>query len=156
MKAARLVFSRKGFEETSVEDICLAAGYSKGGFYFHFRSKQQLLLELLEDARGLEESKTSDCLALEVWALAGWNEQLRELIAGPRGDRPENGQEAITNGADVASSNTIDLLPMLELGLRVQRQFLPEEATAAGTLLHSQAERFRGSRDSPVRKHHAS
>ena len=40
LEAALRVLSRKGFEGTSVEDICRAAGYSKGGFYFHFRGKR--------------------------------------------------------------------------------------------------------------------
>ena len=45
--AARTMFLEKGFAATSVEDIVEAAGYTRGAFYSNFRSKQDLLAELL-------------------------------------------------------------------------------------------------------------
>ncbi|MBB3258682.1 AcrR family transcriptional regulator [Paraburkholderia bannensis] len=45
--AARTMFLGKGFAATSVEDIVEAAGYTRGAFYSNFRSKQELLTELL-------------------------------------------------------------------------------------------------------------
>ncbi len=41
-------FAAKGYEATSVEDICEAAGVSKGAFYHHFESKHALFLCLLK------------------------------------------------------------------------------------------------------------
>lgn len=38
---------KKGFVAASVEDIAGAAGYTRGAFYSNFRSKNELLLELL-------------------------------------------------------------------------------------------------------------
>lgn len=38
---------KKGFVAASVEDIAAAAGYTRGAFYSNFRSKNELLLELL-------------------------------------------------------------------------------------------------------------
>lgn len=52
LKAALGTFSRKGYEEASVAEICQAAGVSKGAFYHHFPTKQALFLELLEDWLG--------------------------------------------------------------------------------------------------------
>lgn len=46
--AARL-FSRSGFDGASINDICSEAGISKGAFYHHFSSKQQLFLRLVDD-----------------------------------------------------------------------------------------------------------
>jgi AcrR family transcriptional regulator len=40
-------FAIRGFEATSVEDICSAANVSKGAFYHHFESKQELFLFLM-------------------------------------------------------------------------------------------------------------
>jgi AcrR family transcriptional regulator len=40
-------FAIRGFEATSVEDICSAANVSKGAFYHHFESKQELFLSLM-------------------------------------------------------------------------------------------------------------
>ncbi len=42
-------FIRSGFEGTSVDEICNAAGVSKGAFYHHFPSKQALFLALLQE-----------------------------------------------------------------------------------------------------------
>jgi len=48
LKAAEACFARRGYDATSVADICDLAGVSKGAFYHHFSSKQTLFLELLE------------------------------------------------------------------------------------------------------------
>jgi len=48
LQAAEECFARRGYDATSVADICDLAGVSKGAFYHHFSSKQTLFLELLE------------------------------------------------------------------------------------------------------------
>ena len=48
LKAAEEGFARRGYDATSVADICDLAGVSKGAFYHHFSSKQTLFLESLE------------------------------------------------------------------------------------------------------------
>jgi AcrR family transcriptional regulator len=48
LTAAETCFAEHGYEGTSVAQICQAAGMSKGAFYHHFASKQQVFLELLE------------------------------------------------------------------------------------------------------------
>ncbi len=48
LDAAEKCIARQGYTATSVEDICQAAGVTKGGFYHHFCSKQALFVELLE------------------------------------------------------------------------------------------------------------
>lgn len=45
-KAAEHLWRTKGFDETTVADICAAAGVAKGTFYFHFATKEDLLVEL--------------------------------------------------------------------------------------------------------------
>jgi AcrR family transcriptional regulator len=42
------LFSNRGFNAASVDDICKDAGISKGAFYHHFESKQALFLALLD------------------------------------------------------------------------------------------------------------
>jgi len=39
----------RGFSDLTVDDVCAAAGVSKGGFYGYFEQKQDLLLALLDD-----------------------------------------------------------------------------------------------------------
>ncbi|MBI1392289.1 MAG: TetR family transcriptional regulator [Alphaproteobacteria bacterium] len=42
LEAARDVIRGRGFAATSVDDICRAAGVTKGAFFHHFRSKEAL------------------------------------------------------------------------------------------------------------------
>jgi TetR/AcrR family transcriptional repressor of nem operon len=45
------LFSLKGYRSTSLNDIIEAAGTSKGGFYNHFASKEELFFHVLDEAR---------------------------------------------------------------------------------------------------------
>jgi AcrR family transcriptional regulator len=50
IKAAGLaLFGEKGYDRTSVDEIAAKAKLATGGFYQHFRSKQQLLLVLMDE-----------------------------------------------------------------------------------------------------------
>lgn len=67
LDAAQGMFMKKGFVGASVEDIALAAGYTRGAFYSNFGSKAELLVELLRrdheamqaDLRAIFETETS-------------------------------------------------------------------------------------------------
>jgi AcrR family transcriptional regulator len=50
-QAAARLFAERGFELTTVADICAAAGVSKPMLYRHFESKQELQMRLLERRR---------------------------------------------------------------------------------------------------------
>ncbi len=47
--AARSIFYAKGFHASSVEEIAERSGVSRATIYLHFRSKDELLLDLLKD-----------------------------------------------------------------------------------------------------------
>ncbi|MCA9524772.1 MAG: TetR/AcrR family transcriptional regulator [Myxococcales bacterium] len=47
-RAAYDCFRAGGFHATSVDDICAAAGASKGSFYWHYASKQEVFVDILE------------------------------------------------------------------------------------------------------------
>ena len=47
------LFSLKGFESTSINDILSAAKASRGGFYCHFASKEDLFHAVLKEARSI-------------------------------------------------------------------------------------------------------
>ena len=51
------LFSLKGFLSTSIQDILTAAGTSKGGFYNHFKSKEELFFAVLAEARKIWRDK---------------------------------------------------------------------------------------------------
>src|SRR5579875_285709 len=49
------LFTRKGYAETSLREIAAALGFSKAALYYHFASKQDILLALHMRLHGLTE-----------------------------------------------------------------------------------------------------
>jgi TetR/AcrR family transcriptional repressor of nem operon len=52
LDAARHVLRAKGYSATRVEDVCEAAGLTKGSFFHHFDSKEELALEAVAEEEG--------------------------------------------------------------------------------------------------------
>jgi AcrR family transcriptional regulator len=52
LAAARKLFAARGFEPTTIRDIAGAADTALGSFYNYFRTKEDVLAALLEDALG--------------------------------------------------------------------------------------------------------
>src|ERR1051325_3144536 len=48
-RAALEICAEKGFHETTVDEIAARAGLSKGALYYHFPSKEDLFLSMLEE-----------------------------------------------------------------------------------------------------------
>ncbi|WP_269502066.1 TetR/AcrR family transcriptional regulator [Burkholderia sp. IMCC1007] len=70
--AARAIFAEKGYAAASVEDIAAAAGHTRGAFYSNFRSKTEMLFELLtrdHDDAGVALPLPAQVLALGLTAL---------------------------------------------------------------------------------------
>ena len=49
LEAGRVLFGRKGYDATSIEEIAAHAGAASGAFYIYFHSKRQLLLVLMDE-----------------------------------------------------------------------------------------------------------
>jgi TetR/AcrR family transcriptional regulator, fatty acid metabolism regulator protein len=65
LSAAINIFSKKGYYNTRVDEIVEAAGTSKGGVYFHFPSKQDIFLGLVDEFADLLELRISEALEKE-------------------------------------------------------------------------------------------
>jgi AcrR family transcriptional regulator len=48
IKSGMKLFAQKGFSSTSIQEIATESNISKGAFYLHFKSKDELLLSILE------------------------------------------------------------------------------------------------------------
>ena len=60
LDAAKRVFAKDGFEAARLEDIAAGAGYTRGAFYAHFESKEDIFFALLDEWVGERiESLTS-------------------------------------------------------------------------------------------------
>ncbi len=51
LTVARRLFSDFGYHNTGISDIQAATGLTKGAFYHHFRTKQELALAVLDEAK---------------------------------------------------------------------------------------------------------
>ena len=49
LDSARRIFARDGFEACRIEDVAAATGHTRGAFYAHFRSKEELFFALWEE-----------------------------------------------------------------------------------------------------------
>ena len=48
VEGARVMFNRHGFEQVSIDDIMQHVGLTRGGFYNHFKSKDELYAEAVK------------------------------------------------------------------------------------------------------------
>lgn len=65
VESARVMFNRKGFDQVSIDEIMSAAGLTRGGFYNHFASKQDLYAE------AVRSFSTCNPFALESERIGG-------------------------------------------------------------------------------------
>ena len=107
LKSAMKIFVVNGYSETTMDDIALSAGLSKGAVYHHFSSKRELFLALIDfweesflpifykrDYKNLSASNVLKDLAaeiintfnnkkfiflaeLEIWSLANRDKEVR-------------------------------------------------------------------------------
>ena len=77
LEVASMLFAQKGFNETSMNDIVHASGLSKGGIYWHFKSKNEIVLAIFNQYFDMELAMLNSVLASEGTS----EERLRRLIA---------------------------------------------------------------------------
>ncbi|MGN9762605.1 TetR/AcrR family transcriptional regulator [Streptomyces sp. SD31] len=65
LDAAFAVFAAKGFGRVSIEEVCEAAGYSRGAFYSNFDSLDELFFALYRQRAELIAEQVSGALALD-------------------------------------------------------------------------------------------
>lgn len=143
VQAALTVFALKGYTAASMDDICLAAGVSKGGLYHHFGSKQSVLggvADRLAEAGAIvppfggaaqATSLSAEALGrllIEIWAEAARDAALREQLRA--------GYEA-TLVAALAGGADQPLTTILRIGTLIQMltQSEPVDAGAAARRL---------------------
>ncbi|URN93657.1 MAG: TetR/AcrR family transcriptional regulator [Candidatus Pristimantibacillus lignocellulolyticus] len=49
LDASKELFTKKGYAATSIEEISDITGFSKGNIYYHFKSKEGLFLDMLDE-----------------------------------------------------------------------------------------------------------
>jgi AcrR family transcriptional regulator len=84
--AARKVFARDGFEAARLEDIAQEAGHTRGAFYAHFSSKEDLFFALLEQ-QAYEHQLAMQRLLSPLQESKDKLRALREYYVAKAGDR---------------------------------------------------------------------
>ncbi len=147
MGAALELFACKGYHSTKISDVVKAAGVSQGTFYWYFQSKEQLVLELIEDGKEklihvIEQGyrkhagtaddmvRSSARLLTELFAFADRNRELMAflLIKGQGADPPV--REAVSQTwitFEEAFKN--NMLRAVELGMLPRTHDLPLRAS---------------------------
>jgi TetR/AcrR family transcriptional regulator, transcriptional repressor for nem operon len=105
LQVARQLISEHGYHKTGIADIQKATGLTKGAFYHHFRSKEDLALAILEQARReYAEQLIAPAMARETAA-----ERLEALLDGAvaLNSRPEwcNCQMMTILGAELTAED---------------------------------------------------
>jgi AcrR family transcriptional regulator len=88
IEAARKAFVRDGFDAASVERIAEGAGFSRGAFYSNFRSKDEILIAVLQAERREIERALGEIVRIEddparrLQAVLQWFVNLKVKQAG--------------------------------------------------------------------------
>jgi len=91
LRVSAKLFREKGFDGTSIRDISAAAGMHSGSPFYHFKTKQDILVAVME--QGLAEGlrKSEEVMALDVPP----EQKLKGLIRAQLGTILEEGSDFI-------------------------------------------------------------
>ena len=148
LKAAEACFARQGYHQTTMDDIVQEAGLSKGGVYWHFGSKKELFLAIIESTLGdaqamMQESVTSQPSAREkldavlaAFAALATSDQLLEIAPLMLDVWAQNWQDPEVNKVVIAVYNRFrgSVVQVIEEGI-AQGEFKPLDATALTSII---------------------
>ncbi|MCO5142204.1 MAG: TetR/AcrR family transcriptional regulator [Oligoflexia bacterium] len=86
LSRAGLFFKRKGFKATNIADLMRAENLTVGGFYSHFKSKNELLLSAVSNELSIYEEKIEHFHEENNSA-----NYIKEYLSKTHRDHPENG-----------------------------------------------------------------
>jgi AcrR family transcriptional regulator len=134
LEAARRVAATRGYRTLTIDDVCSEAGMSKGAFYSHFDSKQDLLIALLD-----AQSSDTTTLIGDLEEQGGSSlERARSFVraALERGADPAEVQLRADLWSEMASDDRIK--EHLAQAVRARRKLLAgwiRDASEAGELV---------------------
>lgn len=133
VEAAAALFRRQGFATTTMRDIAAAVGLSKAGVYHHYRSKEDLLVDVVEAAT---DALMRQLAAVEAREDLGPGEKL-ELFVATRMETIASHQDMLTvvwQERPVIDRETFEALAARLERYRAGVTALVESAQAAGAI----------------------
>ena len=124
LSAAQRCFARKGFHNTSMNDVFAEAGLSAGAVYSYFKSKDEIIVAMSDRAVRMIIPFFDEVLVEEPAppledVMRRFTVELEKLVAGPGSIAPQVWAEATHNPA---------LVPAVTANLRRMRDFWTEIA----------------------------
>jgi len=91
LRVSAKLFREKGFDGTTIRDISSAAGMHSGSPFYHFKTKQDLLVAVMEEGLAEGLRKTEEIVRLDLPA----EEKLKRLIRIQIGTIFEDGNDFV-------------------------------------------------------------
>ncbi len=103
LEAALRIFARDGFEASRIEDIAGATGHTRGAFYAHFNSKEDLFFALFEQQAG-DRLRDLRSMPGAVPRLRGPAARVAQVLCGARIGSPMGDVVAGVQAVRIAAS----------------------------------------------------
>jgi AcrR family transcriptional regulator len=115
MAAARAVFAEQSVEGASVEEICDAAGFTRGAFYSNFSDRSELVLAMIQHSIAVQFAAAQRAIA--VMKQSG-DRDTAQLVAIALGELFGGGAGPTFAGDDVITDRSLMLYAARDPGLR--------------------------------------
>ena len=103
------VIRARGLNATTVDELCAAAGVTKGAFFHHFDSKESFAVaEGVETAGQLDSARDLGCDVAQgyLFARPAPAADVRRLLRSRRDQRPQDVPETVARDAIGSATNT--------------------------------------------------
>ena len=95
----------KRFSDLTVDDVCVAAGVSKGAFYGYFSGKQDLLIALLDDSTAALDHVMDELAVAPLGGMERVRRFTKAMLA--QADDPGRSQVRADLWADILTDNVV-------------------------------------------------
>jgi TetR/AcrR family transcriptional repressor of nem operon len=102
VETASRMFRLQGLENVAVADVMRESGFTHGGFYNHFKSKDELAAEAIGSAFDVAASDLSEKLASEKHPKESFSSFVARYLSPPHRDTKSGGCPAPALSADAA------------------------------------------------------
>jgi TetR/AcrR family transcriptional regulator, transcriptional repressor for nem operon len=133
LEVASRLFREHGFDGVGVAELMKASGFTHGGFYNHFPSKEALAAEAC--ASSLERANREFAESLRQGGGPAWTRFLEDYLSSTHRDERAGGCTVASLAADASRQGTevqASLAEGLETALGISTEFLAGKASGPG------------------------
>jgi TetR/AcrR family transcriptional repressor of nem operon len=130
LKAASIALREKGPDRITVPEVMAAVGLTHGGFYAHFKSKDELIVETIQDIFARSSARTRKMVdgLPPAHALATF---IDFYVSATHRDRPDRGCPIVTLTSDMPRQSR-KVRAAFEGGVKSLTEFLAQNIASLG------------------------